>query len=150
MPLWLIFHPEGTFTTTASKQALSESITTIYTGVGLPPFYVVVQFIERPAGTVFVGGVVKDTSSKPFIRIAIEHIAVNLPNEDAQYARVTKKIDEVLKPHIEDAGYDWEYHVDETDRRQWKVNGIAPPPWKSEEEKVWFEENKPSAWEEAN
>lgn len=34
MPLWLIFHPDGTFEDDASKEALAADITTIYTGVG--------------------------------------------------------------------------------------------------------------------
>lgn len=33
MPLWLIFHPDGTFEDDESKEALSTDITKIYTGV---------------------------------------------------------------------------------------------------------------------
>lgn len=47
-----------------------------------------------------------------------------------------------MKPHLLDKGYDFEYHVDETDRRLWKINGLVPPPFKSEEEKVWVRENR--------
>jgi hypothetical protein len=55
---------------------------------------------------------------------------------------VTSKIDQTLKPHIEDKGYDWEYHVSETERRLWKVNGLIPPAHSSDEEKLWVEENR--------
>lgn len=83
----------------------------------------------------------------PFIRIVITHIAINMPNEDATYRRSTSRIDKILKPNVADLGYDWEYHVAETERRLWKVNGMIPPPWKSEEEKVWVKENRPVAYD---
>jgi hypothetical protein len=36
-------------------------------------------------------------------------------------------VDRVLKPHIADQGYDWEYSVYETRRDLWKVQGMVPP-----------------------
>lgn len=67
MPLWLVFHPTGTFEDTASKQALTKDITKIYTGIGLPAFYVVVNFMKVPPGDVWVGAERK--MENPFIRI---------------------------------------------------------------------------------
>ncbi|KAH7089276.1 putative oxalocrotonate tautomerase [Paraphoma chrysanthemicola] len=141
MPLWLIFHTEDTFQDVPSKRAVTQDITKIYTSIGLPPFYVVVNFIKMATGDQWIGGEIK--SDKPFVRVAIEHIAVNLPNEDAVYDRTARAIDKALKPHVADKGYDWEFHIDETDRRLWKVNGLIPPAWKSEQEKIWFKENRP-------
>lgn len=141
MPLWLIFHPDGTFEDDASKEAFSGDITKIYTGIGLPKFYVVVNFIKMPGNTMWVGGK-KLGKEKPFIRVAIEHIAVALPNEDEAYQRTANAIDAALKPHVADKGYDWEFHVDETERRLWKINGMFPPAFRSEEEKVWARENR--------
>lgn len=110
----------------------------------MPAFYVVVNFIETQPSNIFVGGELAHLHYKrPFIRLVVEHIHVRQPNEDAAYAGVTKRIDSLLKPHIEDKGYDWEYHIDETERRLWKINGIAPPPFRSEDEKVWVRENRP-------
>ncbi|KPA36429.1 hypothetical protein FLAG1_10810 [Fusarium langsethiae] len=83
MPLWLIFHPPGTFEDTASKRALAEDITKIYTGIGLPPFYVVANFIKLPVADVWVGG--EQRSNKPFVRIAIEHIAFHVEKDNAVY-----------------------------------------------------------------
>jgi nucleolar protein 58 len=83
----------------------------------------------------------KLSKAKPFIRIAIEHIAVRLPDEDATYKRVSNRVDEALKPHVADKGYDWEFHIDETERRLWKINGIFPPAFGSDEEKIWVKEN---------
>ena len=147
MPLWLIFHPPGTFEDEESKQALSGDITKIYTESGLPAFYVVVNFINQPLSNTYVGGVARSPSDKPFIRMVAEHIAIRLPESQKMYARVCERIDKALKPHVADKGYDWEYHCDETERGLWKINGIIPPPWKSEEEKVWVRENRPIPWE---
>ncbi|KAF1819137.1 uncharacterized protein K489DRAFT_384040 [Dissoconium aciculare CBS 342.82] len=140
MPLWIVYHPSTTFQTEEEKGAFSKDVTQIYTSVGLPAFYVVVNFIKLEEGETWVGG--EKRTAKPFIRLAIDHIAINLPNEDASYRRVTSKIDQTLKPHIEDKGYDWEYHVSETERRLWKVNGLIPPAHPSEEEKLWVERNR--------
>ncbi|KAJ4987179.1 hypothetical protein SVAN01_07331 [Stagonosporopsis vannaccii] len=141
MPLWLIFHPDGTFEDDASKEALSTDITKIYTSIGLPAFYVVTNFIKMPGNTMWVGGK-KISKEKPFIRFAIEHIAVTLPDEDAVYKRTANRVDEALKPHVADKGYDWEFHIDETERRLWKINGFFPPAFQSEEEKIWSKENR--------
>ncbi|KAL2063991.1 hypothetical protein VTL71DRAFT_4485 [Oculimacula yallundae] len=144
MPLWLIFHPPTTFTSSASKKALSDDITKFYTAIGLPAFYVVVNFIALSNGTSFVGGEVPTT---PFIRIVINHVAVHVPNQDEAYRDATTRIDEVLRPHVKDRGYEWEYHVDETERRLWKVNGLVAPPFGSEVEKIWVRENRTVEWE---
>jgi hypothetical protein len=145
MPLWQIYHPTGTFKDTVSKQALAEDITKMYTGIGLPSFYVVAQFIQMSESDVWVGGQPK--IANPFIRVVITQIAVRLPDDDVAYKKNTTTIDNVLKPHIADKGYDWEYHVDETERRLWKINGMIPPLWKSEEERLWCTENKPVPYE---
>jgi hypothetical protein len=136
----LIFHPDGTFEDDASKEALAADIVKIYTGVGLPAFYVITNFIKMPENTMLVGGKVLK-KDKPFIRLAIEHIAVTLPNEDEEYRKVSNRVDAALKPHIADKGYDWEFHIDETERRLWKINGMFPPAFGSEGEKIWFKEN---------
>ena len=141
MPLWLIFHPDGTFEDDASKEALAADITKIYTGIGLPAFYVITNFIKMSGNTMLVGGK-KISPDKPFIRIAIEHIAVNLPNEDNAYKKTANAVDAALKPHVADKGYDWEFHIDETERRLWKINGMFPPEFQGEGERIWREENR--------
>ncbi|KAG9206223.1 hypothetical protein G6514_004946 [Epicoccum nigrum] len=149
MPLWLVFHPEGTFEDKASKEAFASDVTKIYTGVGLPAFYVVVNFIKMPENTAWVGGKAA-SKERPFIRLAIEHIAVHQPNEDEAYKRTANRVDAAIKPHIADKGYDWEFHIDETERRLWRINGLYPPPFQSEEEKVWSRENRPVVFEKGN
>ena len=140
MPLWVIYHPSGTFEDNESKQALSKDITANYTSIGLPAFYVIVNFVKLDGNNMYIGG--RPNTGKPFIRISIEHIAVHVPNADEAYRRVCDSIDKALKPHVADKGYDWEYHVDETERRLLRVQGIDPPQWKSEAEKMWVRENK--------
>lgn len=144
MPLWTVFHPEGTFEDIASKKAISEDITKIYTDIGLPAFYVVVNFLKMAPGNTFVGG--NHERETPFIRFVIEHIAVNQPNEDEAYKRVNLRIKRALKPHVANKGYDWEFHVDETERRLWMINGMVGPPFGSDEEKQWAKENRPTEW----
>ncbi|KAJ0163985.1 hypothetical protein CTA2_2007 [Colletotrichum tanaceti] len=147
MPLWIIYHPEGTFEDDASKEALSTDITKIYMGIGLPAFYVVVNFVKLPLNAMWIGGEKLSKDKPPFIRLSIEQIAVKLPDDDKAMRRMADQVDEVLKPHIADKGYDWEFHIDETDRRLWKIQGLHAPPFGSEQEKVWFKENKALPWE---
>jgi hypothetical protein len=147
MPLWMIFHPDGTFPDNSTKCAFSEDITKIYTKeLGLPAFYVVVQFVKLSEGDVWIGGAIK--KDKPFIRVVIEHTAVNLPPEaeEAAYKKTCEWVDIAMKPHISDKGYEWEYHISENDRRLWKINGLIPPFWKSEVEQEWVKANKPLPW----
>lgn len=110
--------------------------------LGLPAFYVVTQFHKMDNADVFIGGKTKTASEKPFVRVVINHVAVHVPDENAAYLRTTSRLDAIVKPHLLDKGYEFEYHVDETERRLWKINSLIPPPFKSAEEKAWVEENK--------
>lgn len=143
MPHWQIFHPKGVFGNEAERTALAKDITSIYTGVGLPAFYVIIHFVEQDAERSYIGEEPQYLRSKnPFIRFVVTQIAIRLPNEDAAYQQNCALFDAALKPHIADKGYDWEYHVIETERRLWKINGMTPPLWQSEEEKIWIRENR--------
>ncbi|UPL02806.1 hypothetical protein LCI18_013740 [Fusarium solani-melongenae] len=145
MPLWLIHHPPATFDNQESKAAFAADITELYTNLGLPAFYVVVKFIPTEVSNLFVGG--EPRTNKPFIRIVIDHIAVHMDDSAKTHQQATSRVDDVLKRHIAEKGYDWEYHIDETPRGLWKVNGLIPPPYKSEDEKKWVQANAPLEWE---
>ncbi|OCK81922.1 hypothetical protein K432DRAFT_380871 [Lepidopterella palustris CBS 459.81] len=158
MPLWLIYHPPTTFTSPTSKSALADSITKIYSP-HLPAFYVNVLFIPIEPCSFYVGGIARPSSSTttnssqpgadpatPFIRVHISNIARTLPSLEAK-KRFLARVDQALKPYVEDMGYDWEYHVDETDRDLWKIQGLVPPPAGSDEEAMWKRENKAVVWE---
>jgi phenylpyruvate tautomerase PptA (4-oxalocrotonate tautomerase family) len=72
MPLHRIFVPTGLYTP-SDKAALAQAITDVYAAVGLPPFYVVVLFIDLEPGNFFVGG----KATERMVRISVEHIARN-------------------------------------------------------------------------
>ncbi|EKG14337.1 hypothetical protein MPH_08517 [Macrophomina phaseolina MS6] len=142
MPFWRIFHPSNTFSTAEERDALSADITKIYTSAGLPAFYVIVIFNEVPAEKIHVGGTSNDKpGQRPFIRIVFENIARRL--DPSVKSRFCSRVDHVLKPHIADKGYDWEYHGLETDRELWRIQGLVPPDRDTEAEKLWVKENKP-------
>lgn len=131
MPLWQIYHPSNAFSSAAERQQLSAAITSIYVAVGLPPFYVVVVFREQPADTVFVGGEARPSGNegdeaKTFIRIVVKNIARRLP--DGVNDRKTKflqRVDAALHPFIAAKGWDWEYHVEETEVSQFAFHLYA-------------------------
>jgi len=76
------------------------------------------------------------------IHSSIQNIARKIPNVQSRDAFLGK-VDEALKPFIEDMGYDWEYSVDETDRNLWKIQGLVPPMPRSEAEREWASGNRP-------
>lgn len=124
MPLWVVFHPEGTFTDHESKQSLAADITSFYTRIGLPAFFAVVEFVLVPRSNTFVGG---QNPANPFIRITVDHIASHTDNA-THMLRSSDALDETLKKHFAHKGYSWEFHVDQTPREYWKINGFRPPP----------------------
>jgi len=169
MPLWRIYHPEGTFVSPTHKKGLADSITSIYTSGGLPAFYVVVLFIPLSPSNIYVGGQTRPApppldpttqkhtglpvpslfpdaeapaSTAPFIRIFASNIARKIPSSEYK-AKFTDHVDKALEKWIRDYGYDWEYHIDETDRELWKMQGFAPPHTNTEAEGLWRKENRP-------
>ncbi|KAK5991927.1 hypothetical protein PT974_05317 [Cladobotryum mycophilum] len=140
MPLWLVFYSPGTFADDEAKHAFAEDVCSFYTDIGLPKFYVVIEFIKQSLSETWVGAEKKD---KPFIRLVVDHVANPFPEDDEIRHRGMEKIEKILKPHIADKGYDWEIHIDETDRKLWRVNGFVPPPYQSEGEALWVKENRP-------
>ncbi|KAJ5595403.1 oxalocrotonate tautomerase [Penicillium hispanicum] len=150
MPLWQIYHPHGTFEDDASKQALAADITKMYLELGLPAFYVVTHFYKMDSDNVYVGGKERPVTGSPFVRVVIIHIAVYVSDVNARYVRTTDRLDQIMKPHLLDKGYDFEYHIAQTDRRLWKINGLVPPPYRSNQEQIWARENRPVPYEGGN
>ncbi|MDT1000485.1 tautomerase family protein, partial [Pseudomonas aeruginosa] len=54
------------------------------------------------------------------------------------------RVNTLLKPYVEDRGFDWEFHIDETPFDYWSINGYFPPRADTEDEKRWRAENRPS------
>ncbi|KAJ4357862.1 uncharacterized protein N0V89_002439 [Didymosphaeria variabile] len=161
MPLWIIYHPRSTFKSEDEKATLAKDITKIYTAVPLPAFYVNVLFVPLDATSIYVGGVARPSShtaangpgqdsNVPFIRVTIQNIARKISDlklipqsrSDEVRDRFLKRVDEALKPHIADKGYDWEYSIEETSRDLWKIQGFVPPMPGSEAESEWAKNNR--------
>ncbi|KAI9692197.1 MAG: hypothetical protein M1822_006427 [Bathelium mastoideum] len=145
MPLWNIYHTADIFESQKIRGQLAEDITKLYTNGGLPGFYVVVQFIPLPAENIFVAAEARN--KKPFVRLVVQHMAVHRhEGVDNFPTRFSENINNVLRPFIADRGYDWEITVSDTPREFWRFNGIAPPPWRSEAEKIWVRDGVPTDW----
>ncbi|MGA4844887.1 tautomerase family protein [Streptomyces sp. G5(2025)] len=141
MPLWTIHHTPGIFTGD-DKNQLASHITDHYEKVGLPRFYVVTLFQETRPEDFYVGG----EPAPAGIRIAIDHIARRNPDQETR-RRTAQWIRGMLQPHIErHTGLHWEFHVDETSRDLWMINGIVPPPEGSDAEKNWAQQNATSPY----
>jgi len=137
MPLWNIYHPVDAYTV-SDKQALAERITAIYAPF-MPKFYVTVIFQPVEAESFYIGGQTRNN----FIRIWIDHIARDFPNEEAS-VRFINAVNKVLAPWVKDRGFDWEFHVDETPFSMWSIQGYFAPSEGTEDEARWIAENKPS------
>ncbi|MFF2617938.1 tautomerase family protein [Kitasatospora sp. NPDC058046] len=137
MPLWHVYHPPGTYDPGQKKQ-LSTDITGFYTRFGLPRFYVVVIFHEVAADSFHVGGQPHGAA----VRVVVEHIARHTEDPDLR-RRTREALAALLAPHTTDRGLYCEFHVDETPRNLWMIDGLTPPPEQSETEKLWARENRP-------
>jgi hypothetical protein len=137
MPLWTIYHPVGAFEP-EHKQALAKSITKLY---NFPAFYVGVVFIEKDRDSLYRGGAPADN----FVRIAVDHINLTWKTP-GEISRRMDDFDEALAPTMRERGLLWEFHIDETPRACWSIEGFRPPPSGSEAEKRWLRENKASAY----
>jgi len=141
MPLHQIYHPVDAFSD-KDKQEIAEKITKIYTGVGLPAFYVVVLFTPVEKSSFYVGA--KQTNN--FVRVVTQHLARRFEGsaEDVLKAkqRSLNAINECFRAYVAERGLEWEINVLETDRDLWSENGLVPPPPRSEAEKLWVKENR--------
>ncbi len=141
MPLWTIYHTPGIFTE-QDKRELAGRITDGYERAGLPRFYVVAAFHEIASENIYVGG----EQTPVGVRIVIDHIARRLPDE-ASRRRVAHWINDIVQPSLaRHEGLHWEFHVDETSADLWMINGLVPPPPRSEAERAWATANATSPY----
>jgi phenylpyruvate tautomerase PptA (4-oxalocrotonate tautomerase family) len=138
MPLWKIYHPEGSFSA-EDKKSIAERITGIYRM--LPKFYVGVVFQEVPKDSFFIGGQPADD----FVRIWVDHIARQF-NDEKRKESFLGAVNQLLSPFIADHGLRWEMHVDETPFSLWTIQGLRPPMPDTEAEIRWRSENRPTAY----
>ncbi|KAJ6462792.1 putative oxalocrotonate tautomerase [Mycena vitilis] len=109
MPLHRLFVPKGLYTP-VDKAALAKAITDVYPF--LPPFYVVVLFIELEPADFFVGG----KTTERMVRISVEHIARNF-SDNVRKRAFMDRYETALAPFIKARGLDWEIQVTDCDVR---------------------------------
>ncbi|MFJ9690899.1 tautomerase family protein [Kitasatospora sp. NPDC101183] len=137
MPLWHVYHPVGAYDA-QQKREFAADVTGLYTGFGLPAFYVVTLFHEVPEESFLVGGVPTGGA----VRVVVEHIARHAT--DAAARKLTgEALDRLLAPHTRERGLYCEFHIDETPQDLWMIDGHWPPPPRSEAEQLWARENRP-------
>lgn len=137
MPLWQVYHPPAAYTA-QDKQRFAADVTDFYVRAGLPQFYVVVLFHEIDGSSFFVGGQTSNTT----VRVVIDHIARHADNPTVR--RLTgEAVGRRLASHTTDRGLSCEFHIDETPRDMWMIDGLSPPPSHSEAEQLWIRENRP-------
>ncbi|TDE33537.1 4-oxalocrotonate tautomerase [Nonomuraea mesophila] len=137
MPLWHVHHPAGAYTE-RQKRAFAEEATDFYARFGLPRFYVVTLFHEIPRSSFFVGGRPADDT----VRVVIEHIARHAEDPGLR-ERMSEALGRLIARHTLDLGLHCEYHIDETPRDLWMIDGLRPPPTDSDAEALWARENRP-------
>jgi phenylpyruvate tautomerase PptA (4-oxalocrotonate tautomerase family) len=137
MPLWNVYHPVGAYSE-QEKRAFADRVTSLYAARGLPRFYVVTLFHEVDRGSFCIGGEPADDC----VRVAIDHFARHYADA-ASKDSARKRIGAVIQTFAAGKGLRWEFHVDETPRELWMIDGLVPPPSGSDAEKMWAEENRP-------
>ncbi|EPE35488.1 hypothetical protein GLAREA_11187 [Glarea lozoyensis ATCC 20868] len=136
MPL-LKFYTVTNQLTPEEKADLAQVLTARYAQI-MPDFFVNIMFHELPAHDFYI-------SERPnpgnFIRLTLEHIAVNWDEKNTQeLERANKFLDfvgEVLGDRFEGRGWMYEYSILQTSRELWRVQGLTPPAIGSEDMKVW-------------
>ena len=136
MPLWHVYHPVGAYTE-QEKREFADRVTDLYEAVGLPRFYVVTLFHEVDRGSFYVGGEPVDD----VVRFVVDHIARRLEDPGAR-AAARQRIGDTIQPFAAGKGLRWEFHIDETPKDLWMINGLVPPPGRSDAEKLWAKENR--------
>jgi len=134
MPLHRLFVPRKLYSAD-DKSAIAEAITKVY--VSLPPFYVVVLFVDIDKEDYYVGGQRRDD----FVRIAVQHIARRF-SDDIVKRDFMDRYEKALDPFTKGRGIDWEVQVEECDRILWNENGMNPPLPGTEAENAWKEQNR--------
>ena len=139
MPLWRIYHSTGALSS-PDQAKLAQLITDLYSSppATLPAFYVDVIYVEVPHGKFFVAG----EPRMDFVRFSIEHLAVHLNKETPRLTRFHAAIDNILIPFLKERDLQWEYSVVNGIREEWRINGLAPPPFQSDAERLWAKEGR--------
>lgn len=136
MPIWNFVLP-ASILSREEKDAMAHKITKIYTGSGLPAFYVHIFFDEYPIGGYYNGAKTPAES----ILLTISHVARYFASKE-ESLEFHKHVDTILRPILEPKGLIWEYNVLLPSQDNWRINGIVPPTADDLETlKEWAEKN---------
>ncbi|HTX83009.1 MAG TPA: tautomerase family protein [Streptosporangiaceae bacterium] len=73
--------------------------------------------------------------------VAIDIFARDV-DKQARRESVRHRIRAVIQPFATAKGLRWEFHVDQTPRDLWMINGLVPPPAGSDAGQLWAKENR--------
>jgi len=142
MPFHRFYCPPGLYTK-EEKHAIAQAIVKYY--ANLPPFLVIVTFIEVEKDNYYVGG----ESTDRFVRINVQHSAHNA--QDAEEKRAWMDgYEKAIEPYTKGKGISWELLISNEDREYWNANGVQPPPFLSEPYREWMKLNKVVEWREGS
>ncbi|KAJ3713254.1 putative oxalocrotonate tautomerase [Lentinula guzmanii] len=121
--------------TKEEKQAIAQAITKFYSR--LPPFLVLVNFIDVDKDNFYVGGEPNDR----YLRINVQHSA-----NPVQTRAWVEAYEKALEPFTKGKGIGWELQMTNEDPLFWNANGMHVPPFLSEDYMKWKELNRPVEW----
>ncbi|KAJ3759568.1 putative oxalocrotonate tautomerase [Lentinula raphanica] len=121
--------------TKEDKQGIAKAITNFYHF--LPPFLVIVNFIDVDKDSFYVGGEPNDR----YVRINVTQSANPVP--DRAWVEAWEK---AIEPFTKAKGIDYELQMGNEDPSLWSVNGLSIPPFLGEDWMIWKKLNKPVEW----
>ncbi|KAJ3841255.1 putative oxalocrotonate tautomerase [Lentinula raphanica] len=121
--------------TKEDKQGIAKAITNFYHF--LPPFLVIVNFIDVDKDGFYVGGEPNDR----YVRINVTQSANPVP--DRAWVEAWEK---AIEPFTKAKGIDYELQMGNEDPSLWSVNGLSIPPFLGEDWMIWKKLNKPVEW----
>jgi phenylpyruvate tautomerase PptA (4-oxalocrotonate tautomerase family) len=140
MPLWKFYHTPDTLNDEQKAELATRITEDVY--FRLPAFYVGVVFQEIKQTDFYIGG----KPAQRFVRIWIDHIARTLPTPELR-ENWLDRARKAVEPLFTELDIRWEFHVDETTRDLWLIQGLVPPLANTETETKWKLENEPTPYE---
>jgi phenylpyruvate tautomerase PptA (4-oxalocrotonate tautomerase family) len=137
MPRWTIHLLAGSISP-EEKDCIAESVTEVYTKMGIPAFWVNVFFHEHSLRGFYSGGKAQHSS----IFFHIDHAARPFKSEEERLGFLDS-IDAIMRPVLESKCFKWEFNVYDHPRENWRINGMIPPMDNPEVLQQWFEKNEP-------
>jgi len=144
MPWTRIYHPNTVLQDPAERDALSNAITDLYEPIKFPRFWVGVIFVPLEPSSIYMGG----KAQTKWVRLAVEHALG--PAGTTDFDPFVARYEAAIKPFIRDKGIAHELTFAFIPLEPWRINGMKPPTIGTPAHRKWLEENKPSAYDEAD